>query len=87
MHWLLEGNLQRGFLTILGLTEKYWLDASYAATGSLNTNHADKTRKMLEAIDSCKHIWILSGEILPSAKDLANEYHKLFKEILGALPL
>ncbi|MEG4207954.1 hypothetical protein QUA20_29030 [Microcoleus sp. Pol7_A1] len=40
---------------------------------------ADKTRKMLEAIDSGKHIWILLGEILPSAKDIAKEYQQLFK--------
>jgi len=59
----------------------------YAATGSLNANQGDKTRKMLEVIDSGKHIWILWREILPSAKDLAKEYQKLFKEILGALPL
>ena len=87
MHWLLEGNLQRGFLTIRGLTEKYWLETPCAATGFLNANQGDKTRKMLEAIDSGKHIWILLGELLPSPKYLAKEYHKLFKEILGALPL
>ncbi|MEG5000966.1 hypothetical protein [Microcoleus sp. B4-D4] len=45
-----------------------------AATGSLNAKQGDKTGKMLEAIDSGKHIWILLREILPSAKDIAKEY-------------
>ncbi|MEG3899068.1 MULTISPECIES: hypothetical protein [unclassified Microcoleus] len=82
-------------LSVLGLTEKYWLDTPYAATGSEMPIGKTCTHRQA-AIESVIHqkqviadssgqaatVWDLGGQ---PAKDSGTEYSRLFKEIMGAL--